>query len=329
MRSSTKSLKVILFFTVSLSYRSLLLLFKDAAEVIVPPTASPKLPATPAIPSPSMRPPVTNLNTAMPIDSSIDKPVDSPIESPPPSTTLGEGDVCKSTNGVFGSLSGDLDIVSFLYSVELYEDLSETEFTLDVLSVLEASFNDYLVPKLFSDQCPTGTTRRLDRGRRLASIVGISSRPDDSVEPTVKCPSSEDKVSDYCFGLLGMISIFLDDDRRLLRESEATVVREILKEGMAAGAFDKVHQEIKRVRFIDEDSGGDATGISRSGSSGGGSTSGGDGVNEALIGGILAGAAALGVVAGAVFMRRRRRHQQGNDSTTGAISEANVPGNGP
>lgn len=81
-----------------------------------------------------------------------------------------------SEDGFFGDTSDNVVVVTFGYELEYEQGYDESE----IISGLESSFSDFLLPLLFSSQCPDERRRVLTSLRRLET-VGFSKRPDDVV----------------------------------------------------------------------------------------------------------------------------------------------------
>ena len=67
-------------------------------------------------------------------------------------------------------------VVTFSYELEYEQGYDESE----IISGLESSFVDFLLPILFDSQCTYKRKRELTSSRRLET-VGLSKRPDDMV----------------------------------------------------------------------------------------------------------------------------------------------------
>jgi hypothetical protein len=81
-----------------------------------------------------------------------------------------------SEDGFFGDTSDNVVVVTFGYELEYEQGYNESE----IISGLESSFSDFLLPLLFASQCPDDQRRFLTSWRRLET-VGFSKRPDDVV----------------------------------------------------------------------------------------------------------------------------------------------------
>lgn len=100
----------------------------------------------------------------------------SPSQSPAPTVSLSPTvELCETNaDGFFGDATSDGIVVSYTYELEYEAGTNER----DVVSDLESSFNNFLLPFLFPSECPTVTRRVLVSQRRLET-VGVSKRPDD------------------------------------------------------------------------------------------------------------------------------------------------------
>jgi hypothetical protein len=78
--------------------------------------------------------------------------------------------------GFFGETSSNEVYVTFGYELEYEQGYDESE----IISGLESSFSDFLLPLLFASQCANERRRVLTSLRRLET-VGFSKRPDDVV----------------------------------------------------------------------------------------------------------------------------------------------------
>jgi hypothetical protein len=242
--------------------------------------------------------PLQPLPTADPTSLSAPSPS---LPAPTPSSFPTD---CQTVNGTFGNVAGDQLVVSWKYSVELTDDVSESEFTSVLLPELEIAMNNALIPTLFDVDC---RRRHLTTRRLQGNIAGISARPNDSMEPDVPCTGSN------CFGVLGMLTLFLDTKtaRRTLQESSSHIemVRTAIEEKMDAGMFNDATGPILNVTWVNDD---DESGLEGGGGddSGGGDTSdksSPSSVNGPVIGWVVGVSGVfLLAVAAAVNERRRR-----------------------
>ena len=86
---------------------------------------------------------------------------------------------CKSSNGVWGTISGNATLIEFTYELETTQgDQSYVES--QVLPVLEQAMVDSILPVIFA-QC--GSRRSLRVERRL-QVVGVSKNPPDLILPS-------------------------------------------------------------------------------------------------------------------------------------------------
>jgi len=179
----------------------------------------------------------------------IARPSASPTTSRPTENETSKA--CTTSDGVYGTLGGERLIVPFLYSVQLGPQVSEMEYLLDVVPGLEVKMNDFLVPFLFDVPCNSTDVRSRQRRatkvrRRLATVIGMSARPLDSVDDAVDC------AAEFCYGMVGQITLFLDnqDSRRHLQSgSEGDHLRGALQWGMDSGQFDS-DPPIVKVTYI-------------------------------------------------------------------------------
>jgi hypothetical protein len=239
--------------------------------------------------------PLQTLPTADP--TSLSAP--SPSLPAPPTPSSFPAD-CQTVNGTFGNLTGDQLVVSWKYAVELTDDVSESEFTSVLLPALEIAMNNALIPTLFDVDC---RRRHLTTRRLQGNIAGITARPNDSMEPDVPCTGSN------CYGVLGMLTLFLDTNaaRRTLQESSSHIemVRTAIEEKMDAGMFNDATGPFLNVTWVNDD---DESGLE--GGGGGGDTSdksSPSSVNGPVIGWVVGVSGVfLLAVAAAVNERRRR-----------------------
>lgn len=80
--------------------------------------------------------------------------------------------------GFFGETSSKEVVVTFGYELEYKKGYKESEK--QIISGLESSFSDFLLPLLFPSQCAKEVRRVLTSLRRLETM-GFSKRPDDIV----------------------------------------------------------------------------------------------------------------------------------------------------
>lgn len=162
-------------------------------------------------------------------------------------------DNCRTVNGDFGLLDGEPLVVKFHYAVELDREFSEQDYRSNVVPSVEVSMNDYLVSALFDEatcmnEQPTERRTLRESPRALASILGISARPLDTVQDDVDC------TGEFCFGMLGQVSLYLDSKsgRRRLQDgsSKAEQLRGTLRRGMNDGRFDN-NPPIVKVSYIE------------------------------------------------------------------------------
>jgi len=298
-----------------------------------PTSPDPAAPSAPVMPSPDAAPTSPDDAPTSPDPAEPSAPVDMPSPTiptapSPPAPPVAGPDGCSTVNGDFGTLQGEQQlVVPFLYSVELTEDISQSDFLLGVVPGLETSMNDFLVPVLFEGiECSAtpnlfgeragnikgegGNTR--GRRRLAATVVGMSALPLDSVSDEVDCGDLAN-----CFGMLGQVTLYLEGTnanrrrgrRRDLQDTtEADKLRSALQQGMSEGAFDN-NPPILRVRYV-EDGGSDTDGdddINRGIEDPSTVSSDSNEVNAALVAPlVVVGALAL-VVLTAILVRRRRK----------------------
>lgn len=153
----------------------------------VSPSASPSVsPTVSAAPSQSHAPTISSApsqsqsptTSVAPSVSSAPTITPVPSVSSSPSTSLAPTVAKCTTNeaGFYGDSSANDLVVSFGYELEYEAGYNAS----DVISGLENSFNDFLLPFLFPSDCPTDDERRIlvSFHRRLETI-GVSKRPDD------------------------------------------------------------------------------------------------------------------------------------------------------
>jgi hypothetical protein len=258
-------------------------------------------------------------------------PSPSPTSSPEPTVfeimssppVSGENSCRTTDSGVFGDIDGEPLVVSFNYAVELADGTSESEFTSLLLPDLEIAMNDAILPSLFPECATTNTTRRrvsTNHRQLIGTIVGISTRPIDSIESDVVCTGSN------CHGLLGTLTIFISTAQRrrsLQEESHTTTVRTALKDSMDAGAFNDVAESIISVTWVDD--GLDEVPVEKPPPVTDDQTSNdqSSGKNQVIGWTVAVGAAALLVVLVAAITRRRRRNNSDDQSAIEGNSTIN------
>jgi len=142
--------------------------------------------------------------------------------------------------------------VPFQYTVELDRNLAEENFLSTVVPELEVSMNDYLVPVIFPDSiCPAVERQRTlqSRRRRLATIVGMTARPFDTVDNDIECTAA-----DFCYGMRGALTLFLTGGERRRLQSvgefdDAAQIQLALERGMTSGVFNN-NPPIVRVSYV-------------------------------------------------------------------------------
>jgi hypothetical protein len=242
-----------------------------------------------------------------------------------------------SKDGFFGDASENTVVITFGYELEYEQGYNESE----IISGLESSFTDFLLPLLFPSQCPE--QRRVLTSFRRLETVGVSKRPDDVVLQdgmtkgpwmshvtllnslahtfvllmlvTVTCAEKQD--GNECVVLDGSMTIYSDDGTASNDEEK---IREELKTGMESGAF--VEAPIVRVSYVDLDSN-----PSDSDSNGKGTTE-STPKSKRFLYGVVAGVASLLILLLAVVWRRKHKHEEastlGPDSTVDA-AETTAP----
>jgi hypothetical protein len=257
-------------------------------------------------------------------------PLPSPSVSPEPTAlvvipapTL-SNNACQSVNGEYGQVQdGEALVVSFQYGVELTQDTSESELTSMLLPDLESALNDAILPTLFA-ACATNSTRRRSLSvptyrQLLTSIMGISTRPFDSVGADIPCLGAN------CFGVQGTLTVFLAKNttrRTLQEESHETMIRQALRDDMDTGSFNNVAESIINVTWIDDglDGSGEAPNPppATNGENSNQSTS---RDNSQVVGWtVSAGAVAFLVAVVVVAARRRRRNNHDDESAVEGVS---------
>jgi len=249
-----------------------------------------------------------------PFSSSSEKPVGGDGGSKP-SSGRGSGNICSTTDGIFGSTDGKLILVSFGYELET-TTVDDFDLVQEVLPPLEAAFTNYLLPLLFEGECSdddgvvasvssSGSSLGHRGLRRLGQFVGISALPDDLPILDVVCSKALKAEGNVCTVMLGELRLYLNEDRRLSVESD---VKDALKEGMENNAFNSAEERIVRVGYLDLAS----VDTSIQGGGNGNPPSGGGGVNSILVGFVVVAAAGT-ILIGVLFAyRRRSRNQQHN-----------------
>jgi len=113
--------------------------------------------------------------SASPSVSSLPTGTSIPTVSSSPTLSFAPTIVPCETNadGFFGNSTADAVVVSFGYELEVEPGYDATA----VISDLENSFNDFLLPFLFPSACPS--VRRILASLRRLETVGVSKRPDD------------------------------------------------------------------------------------------------------------------------------------------------------
>ena len=179
---------------------------------------------------------------------------DAPVAMSPDGSTStatapnGQDNLCRTTDGDFGSQDGEALTVDFQYAVELDQGLSEEDYLANVIPDLEVDMADYVILSLFDESLVCTERRTLrDRGRHLANMIGLSAHPLDSV------PSDVDCTGVFCYSMLGQMTLFFEKDstgRNLQAESEAEQVKDALRVGMNAGIFDN-NPPIVKVSYVE------------------------------------------------------------------------------
>ena len=269
-----------------------------------------------------------------------------PTPSPGPTTSAGLNSrdsasaACQTNDlGDYGSVEGTPLVVTFIYELETEAGVTLGFIDDDVFPVLERSFNEYLLPVLFPNECGPAsssssrllTAQNHNRQRRLKAI-GLSTRPKDVISPVGACSLLLD-TENSCFVVHGQVSLFSSDDERRQLEAkdddrqntdkEEVIILEALKSGMnEESTFDDSHPVIKRVSYLEPPQGGTAQDVVPPESSeiGAGDDS-DDDFNAALVGSLVGVAAVVLVLLGIVFCRRRpNRHDQQEPLVSGTAA---------
>ena len=203
--------------------------------------------------------------------------------------------------------------VTFFYEVEVFTSNDPDVLEREVLPALETSFNDFMLPELFSGEC--SVRRKLKQRRRLA-LVGISARPDDRIRDDMVCETLVELAGDTCKRVLGQLTLYSDEDRLLTDED---TVRSILREGMEDGSFNDVHSRIVRVSYAEIEDEDNAPSLETE------DLGAEEGLSNLGIG-MLSAAGALVVVFFATVTYRRRRPDNDETSTgEGGIQSQSEP----
>ena len=84
-------------------------------------------------------------------------------------------------NGLFGSDQGQEQYIEYFYQVETEPTTTAYDLNL-LLGKVEISISRTIMPELFSDQCaPVSRARRKRAPKRRLEVMGVSSKPPDSV----------------------------------------------------------------------------------------------------------------------------------------------------
>lgn len=240
---------------------------------------------------------------------------------PPPSTTSTVAPTngadergserCVSQGNLYGSLDGDPRFVEYGYEIETNPNSIVGSLASDVLPILEQAFNDYLLPDLFPQKCPDVVVNDIltSQRRRQLRVVGLSATPNDEPRPEFVCRGTAVAPQNECVFVRGSLILFVDENEL------ATVlerrVRDRLKLGMDNDIFMPSHPSIQRLTYVETDAGGlptlplepstlpDLQGNTEDNESPNGPFN-----NDLVFPMIMASAAVLIVVAGALVARR-------------------------
>jgi hypothetical protein len=232
---------------------------------------------------------------------------------PPALSKPSNHNVCESSDGKFGSFTGESSILLYAYELET-NMVTKDELLQTILPALEVAITNVLLPVFFdgcyqrryrlATQIDESTDHR--RPRRLR-MVGISSLPVDAPLQDVKCKSFARNNS--CTVVRGDLTLHFSDQGEAA--SETDLVRKVLRQVMESGTFDEaVHKSIVRVSYVDssllvENEGRDnipnASVTPSSQQS--------ERLGSSLVVGLVLAAAASILILGLVFAHRRRQHR--------------------
>jgi len=238
---------------------------------------------------------------------------DQPSTVQGPTAPNGQDNLCRTTDGDFGSQDGEALTLDFQYAVELDQGLSEEDYLANVISDLEFDMADYVILSLFDESLVCMERRTLrDRGRRLANLIGLSAHPLDSVLKDADCTGV------FCYSMLGQMTLFFEKDstrRNLQAESEAEQVKDALRVGMNAGIFDN-NPPIVKVSYVEGVEGTDGErgvdGVSGTESVDENSSSGPS--TRQLVGWIWFGILGALFILAILYVLRRRRQNRNNQA---------------
>lgn len=237
-----------------------------------------------------------------------------PSVSSAPSTSLTPTIARCETNadGFFGSSSSNDLVLSFGYELEYKAGYNAS----DVISGLENSFNDFLLPFLFPNACPSDDVGRMlasfRRARRLETI-GVSKRPDDVPIEGVTCAETSDAANE-CVVVDAGLTIYTGSDGTPTQSSNE--ILDQLKQGMENGDF--VQDPIVRVSYVDLEANPDPN----KNDGGTDNVSQGRGGRNRVVFGVVAAVATLLLLALAVIWRRKKQQEQLEESTLSANDTA-------
>jgi hypothetical protein len=86
-------------------------------------------------------------------------------------------------DGIYGSQDGDYIAIYFFFQVEAFPGITEAQMNAAILKDIEITIVDFLIPRLFVDDCgPTTEERKLQPSAGTTEgYVGLSSKPADFV----------------------------------------------------------------------------------------------------------------------------------------------------
>jgi hypothetical protein len=221
--------------------------------------------------------------------------------------------VCESSDGKFGSFTGESSTLAYAYELETAA-VTKDELLQTILPALEVAITNVLLPVFFdgcyqrrhrlATQIDESTDHR--RPRRLR-LVGISSLPVDAPLQDMKCKSFT--RDDSCSVVRGDLTLHFSDQEEM--SSETDLIRKVLRQVMESGTFDEgVHGSIVRVSYVDSsallenegrDNSPNAAVTPNSHQS--------ERLGSSLVVGLVLAAAASILIVGLVFAHRRRQHR--------------------
>jgi hypothetical protein len=234
---------------------------------------------------------------------------------------------CFTDNGLYASATGQPETISWTYGVTVKSATTTAdEVQTQLLPALEIAMADALVPILFDvpgcgvDNDGNSRERRLQQAG--TAIMGLSSRPDDVIDPSItECGPTP------CFGINGTITLFTmrrrgrralqgNDEPPAPLSANQVMVLSSLQDIIESGRFDNFMMgDIVGVTYLGPFVNGTNDGVESDESGKGMSSS----TLKAVIGGAVGGITALLILAIGCFViaRNRQRDRLGNFPVSG------------